>query len=191
MTYKKLKEQLKTLQSPARFKHSVAVGKLAKKLGKRHGWDPKLARLSGLLHDWAKEWNPKELGMYCKNNKLKIPNLDFILRVSPNILHAYVSADIALKNKWITNKKALHAIASHTLGDLTMELEDKIIYIADFSSPDRKYKEAKEVRKMAMKDLECGFRQAFAYKMTYQLIKTKPIHPLVMEVWNKVICKNS
>lgn len=188
--YRELLSHLRKEQSPHRFKHSVSVGEFAAKLGKRHGWDPKRARLAGLLHDYAKEWSPKKLRKYAKKHKLDIPDKKFILKYAPNMFHAYVSAEVARHKKWITNKNDLDAIASHTLGDRKMGLEQKILFIADFAEPFREYRSAPHIRKLAMKDLNEGFREAVTRKLSWHLIKTKPIHPLPIEMWNRVVCKH-
>lgn len=186
--YRELKNKLRTKLSKARFEHSVSVGDWAARLGQAHGWDPARARLAGLLHDYAKEWTPKELRRYVKKHKVSVPALDFILRTSPNMLHAYVSSDLVKQKKWITNKKDLKAIASHTLGRVKMGLEEKILFVADFSAPGRTYPSAGLIRKTALANLEAGFRETFAHKLGWHLRKTKAIHPLPVKVWNRLVC---
>lgn len=189
--FETLSRHLKELQSPARYRHSLAVARFAARLGKRHGWNPDRAKLAGLLHDWAKEWPPRSLIAYARQNRLKIPNIDLIIRTSPNLLHAYVGADVVRKQKWIRNPSDLHAISSHTLGSLKMDLPAKILYVADLASPDRRYREAAGIRKEAMQDLNRGFASAVALKLEYQLRKRKIFHPLPVQVWNRVVCRHA
>jgi len=66
-----------------------------------------------------------------------------------------------------------------------MGIPEKILYVADFSSKDRAFKSAAIVRKVAMKNLQAGFRLALAKKIEWNLLKQKPIHPLTLEVWNR------
>ena len=186
--YRELRGKLREKQSANRFAHSVSVGDLAARLGKRHGWSPERARLAGLLHDYAKEWSPGELRRYVKKHRVAVPEFNFIWETSPNMLHAYVSAHIAQKKGWIKKKDAL-AIASHTLGHPTMGLEQKIIYIADMSAPGRSYPEARAVRRAAMTDLDRAFREALTFKLGWQVKKGKPVHPLPVLVWNRLVCK--
>ena len=125
------------------------------------------------------------LTSYAKERRLKIPSIDFIIRASPNVLHAYVSADFVRRNKWITNRSDLNAIRAHTLGSLTMGVPEKILYVADLAAPDRIFREAEAVRRIAKKDLNKGFVEALRVKIMYQLRRNKMIHPLVVQVWNK------
>ena len=186
--YLRLKKKLRQKQSPKRFEHSVSVGDWAARLGAAHGWPAERARLAGLLHDYAKEWSPKKLQRYVEKHKLKVPDVTFILATSPNMLHAYVSADVAKRKKWITRSKDLLAISSHTLGRERMGLEEKILFIADFSAPGRTYPSARAIRRTALADLEAGFRETLALKIGWHLRKTKAIHSLPIRVWNRLVC---
>jgi nicotinate-nucleotide adenylyltransferase len=188
--YESLRRRVKKEQSRQRYEHSVSVGEWAAQLGEAHGWDAERARLAGLLHDYVKEWSPKELKRYAKKRKLDIPDKKFIIETAPNMLHAYVSADVVRRKKWITNKRDLLAISSHTLGRERMGIEEKILFIADFSEPRRPYKaSAEEIRRIALKDLDAGFREALAHKIGWQLKKCKAIHPTPFRVWNRVVCR--
>jgi predicted HD superfamily hydrolase involved in NAD metabolism len=187
-SFDELAEKVKKVQSPARYQHSLSVAELAGVLGKHHGWNVDRARLAGLLHDWAKEWTPQNLARYVENNGIKIPNLKFIQKVSPNLLHAYVGSHEVRERNWITNPRDIHAIASHSLGDMKMGVEDKILFVADLASPDRIFPEAKDVRELAKIDLKKGFIEALRIKIQYQLKKYKAIHPLPVRVWNKYAC---
>ncbi len=188
--YESLRSKLKKKVSKHRYEHSVSVGDWAAQLGKKHGWNPNRARLAGLLHDYVKEWSPKKLRRYAIKRRLSVPDKKFIIETAPNMLHAYVGADVVRRKKWITNKKDLSAMASHTLGNEKMSLEDKILFIADFSEPLRPYKaSAAAIRKIALKNLDAGFREAVAHKIGWQLKKCKPIHPTPFRVWNRVVCR--
>jgi predicted HD superfamily hydrolase involved in NAD metabolism len=189
--FNRLSTDLKVLQSPSRFKHSLHVADLAARLGTKYGWDPDRARLAGLLHDWAKEWRPSKLIRYVRKHNLKIPDQPFILKNHPNLLHAYVSADVVRRQKWIVNESDLLAISSHTLGSLNMRREEKILYIADLASPDRRFGEVDQIRREAFRHLNRGFVSALALKIGYQLRKNKPIHPLPIKIWNNLHDKNS
>lgn len=186
--YKTLFNQLKKNQSPQRFRHSVNVGNLSAELAEQYEGDPDRARLTGLLHDWAKEWKPTELINYVKKHRLQIPSKDFIVEASPNHLHAYVGADLTRRKKWLTDDEA-EAVASHTFGSLEMSKLQKIVFIADFTSHDRLYRSAKKIRQLAMKDLDKGFEAAVAQKMKFHLKKRKALHPVTHYMWHKVVCK--
>ena len=182
--FKDLKQKLRANVSKRRYRHSVGVSELARKLAKTHGWDPNKAEQAGLLHDWAKEWKPRNLITYVRRHNLAVPNVDHIIQYAPNMLHGFVGADVLKRKKLVTDRAVLKAIRNHTLGHTTMNLSDKIVYVADCASPDRKFKEAAKIRKLAMDDLEQGFAAAIAYKIGSNIRRFKLIHPYSIKVWN-------
>ena len=105
------------------------------------------------------------------------------------MMHAYVAAHLAYKKKWLTKENDLRAIESHTLGRKKMTLEEKIMFISDFSEPGRPYAAvAADIRAKAMIDIDVAFRETMVQKIGWQLKKSKPVHPFVVKVWNRVVC---
>jgi HD superfamily phosphohydrolase YqeK len=95
-----------------------------------------------------------------------------------------VGADVAKRQGWLTKSADVKAIASHTFGAPRMSVEQKILYVADFSSDDRTYPKAKKVRRLALKNLEQGFALAVSFKIKNQMRKMRFIHPVAVEMWN-------
>jgi len=176
----------KALSAP-RFKHSLNVAALAGELAKIHNCDQQGLELAGLFHDIAKEWSPQKAISYVRHRKLKIPDLNFIVQCAPPLLHAYIGADFVKKQGWIKDSKLLNAIASHTLGSLTMSDMDKILYIADFCSKERSFLEADQIRRVAFQNIEAGFRLSVGAKIAYQISLHHPIHPFAIDVWNHIL----
>lgn len=170
--------------SRARYRHCLAVARFAADLARRHGWDPGEARMAGLVHDCAKEWSPARLAAHVRRRRLAVPDLPFILANAPNLLHAYVSADVAVTNGWIARGAQARAVAAHTLGAVRMGVPEMVLFVADLASPDRPFPLAFAVRRVARRDLRAGFREALAVKIGYQLRQSKAIHPLPVRAWN-------
>ena len=185
-TFEDVARRLKKELSPARYEHSRAVARLAGELAALHGWNVQDARLAGLVHDCAKEWKPKALIAYAKRHRLKVPGLRFIVDHAPNLLHAYVSAEVARRHGWIRTAAQRRAVAAHTLGRVPMGKEESILLIADLAAYDRRFPEAPRVRKTARDNLRAGLREALAVKFLYQLRKGKTIHPMPVAVWNSL-----
>ena len=177
---------LKKELSDSRYRHSLAVARLAGELAKTHGWDVEDARMAGLVHDCAKEWKPKQLIYYARRRRLKIPDLKFILPSSPNLLHAYVSADVAKHNGWIHTAAQVSAVRAHTLGCVPMGNPESILFVADLAAYDRAFPGVRRIRAVARRDLHAGLREALALKMNHQLRKGKRIHPMPVAVWNSL-----
>ena len=177
---------LKKELSPARFRHSMAVARFAADLARRHGWNPDRARMAGLVHDCAKEYSPARLAAHVRRRRLAVPDLALILRNAPGLLHAYVGADVARSNGWISAEQ-VRAVAGHTLGAGKMGVPETILFVADLAAPDRAFRDAARIRRIARRDLRAGLREALAVKLAHQLRKSKAIHPTPVRVWNALV----
>jgi nicotinate-nucleotide adenylyltransferase len=178
---------LKKNLSHSRYIHTVASADLAVKLASLYKQNKTDASIAALLHDCAKKLNNKQLIEYVLENKLKIPMRESIILHHSAVLHSFVSADIAKKVFKITNKKILRAISLHTLGDSDMTIFDKIIYIADVASVDRKYGAAALVRKVAFKNLDKALKIALEAKLNHAIEKAKWLSLHSINLWNKLI----
>ena len=71
-----------------------------------------------------------------------------------------------------------------------MSLFEKIIYLADFTSEDRNYKDIDIMRKLADTDID----KAMLYSLTYTInkltsLKTS-IHPDTVDAYNEIVIKH-
>ncbi len=140
-----LTDLVKTNMSQKRFKHSLAVAKLAKELARYHHVDEKKAYIAGILHDVAKELPIEEQNEYLRY-------YDFMKLGEPDkVKHSHV-AKYYLKDKLnFHDKDILNAIYNHTV----LKVNDKlslIIYVADKRDETRGIDD--EVIEVAKKDLK-------------------------------------
>ncbi|MBP9127327.1 MAG: nicotinate (nicotinamide) nucleotide adenylyltransferase [Elusimicrobia bacterium] len=157
--------RLPTGLSARRTRHSAAVAHWAMELARRYGADPARAERAGLYHDLAKEWRPDRLSAYAKINRLRVPGVsDVMVSKNPSLLHGVVSAHVARQRGWVKDRQTFNAMARHTTGHGRMGRLDKIIFVADYSSPDRPWAESVRVRRAALKNLERAFRLTVYYK---------------------------
>lgn len=140
-SYKILKKYLET-SNPNKFEHSIRVAVTCKMLAKK--WcnsDEFLetATICGLLHDIGKSMSKEKMLSLCLQKNL--PLYDFELFESITALHGKAGALIfesEFDNKDIKKFNAIsHAISSHTTGNETMNLLDKITFIADNIEPQK------------------------------------------------------
>jgi predicted HD superfamily hydrolase involved in NAD metabolism len=172
--------------SPARVRHTLSVARWARRLATVHGEDAERAELAGLLHDCAKELSGPALAGWVRRRRLAVPDREFILRERHlGLFHAYVSADRARREFGIADRAVLRAIAGHTLGHSAMTALDKVLYVADFSSPDRRYPAAARVRRIARRSLDGAFRESLRMKLTYVLRSGRGLHPQTVRLWNR------
>jgi len=144
--------ELTKVMSKKRLCHSVGVMKTAYKLAKIHNADCDKAVIAGILHDYAKEFEHKEMINICKQNNVTISKHELNY---PNLLHGKAAACIAKEKYKIESDDLLEAIMYHTTGKPGMSKIAKIIYLADYIEPNREYYDELDViRKTAETDLD-------------------------------------
>lgn len=179
-------EYLRKHLDSAKFKHSLGVTRVAAALAAKHGVNVKDAELAGLLHDIGRIYSGRELVSYARKRRLKIPGGEEIMKRNPKLLHSFVGADIA--GKLFTKKRdVLEAVAFHTLAKPKMSKLARIVYLADYTAPDRRFPGVDKVRKFALRDMDGAYRAALGSKLLFVLKKKHWLHPLAVEAWNELI----
>jgi predicted HD superfamily hydrolase involved in NAD metabolism len=172
---------------PERLKHTLGTVKTAESLAARHGVSEEKARLAALLHDAAKGFTLDAMVRYVRRNRLTIPVKERIIRENPELLHGFISADIARKKFGVRDRDILEAIAYHTIGRKNMSRLAKIIYLADATAPDRRYPALAMLRAASRRDLDAAFQLTLAHKIAYVLKNKQWLHPGAVEAWNSLI----
>ena len=137
---------------PKRLEHILGVKETALKFGKKFNLDLDILEIAALLHDITKyytlEQNKEVINHYFEDAS-KIYKY-----YNENILHAF-SAYIIAKEKYnITEGEILNSILSHTIGRANMSLYEKIIFISDYTEPNRTYESCVKVRGIAETNLD-------------------------------------
>jgi len=173
--------ELENKLSEKRFKHTLGVVETAVRLAKKYGIDTEKARLAALLHDCAKGLKIEELLELAKKSDWEIDEWEYKLK---RVLYAPVAAYLA-KIKWnIKDREILEAIRYHTLGHPDMGLLAKIIFVADFIEPNRKFKGLDKIRSKAEVDLNKTIISICDYSLTYNIGKKQLIHPNTLYLRN-------
>ena len=166
--------------SVKRFTHCQMVAKAAKGLAKIYHEDEKKAEIAGILKD--------------KKSLLRIIQdegtvLSPVEKSSPKIWHAIAGAIYCKKWLGIESQEILNAILYHTTARENMTKFEKIIYIADCISDDRKYREVDFERKLAKSDLDMAL--LFHLKLSIKQLceKNCSIHPATIDCYNQ-LCHN-
>lgn len=146
-----IKSDLKKMLSEYRYQHSLNVADVASKLANVYHYDVDKAYLAGLLHDIAKEFTKEQNLEVLRKNGIETVFDDRNNRV----LHCLVGALVA-REKYGVDEEVYHAISCHTLGDIPMNLLDKIIFVADKIEPLKKYTGIEEERKKAFSDIDAA-----------------------------------
>lgn len=180
-----LKANLKT----NRYLHSKNVAEMAAALSDIYDVNVESAVRAGILHDAGKGFSGDKLVTFCKKHKIKVPFFEDICRQEPSLLHSYVSCWLAKNHFGVKDKDVLNAIAEHTLGSLKMSTLSKILFVADISSKDRKYKDAFVIRNLALQDLDKALLYAANRKLLFTIDSQKWLCPLGIDLWNHLIKK--
>ena len=145
--YEEIKNDLKSIMSSHRYKHSIRVAEEARRLADIYHVDRNKAYLAGLLHDIAKEFSDEE-NMYIIDKYNLSKNLG-----DKKIIHALIGAYYA-KLKYDIDDEVMRAIEYHTIGNINMGLLEKIVYVADKIEPGKKYIGIEEERRLANIDID-------------------------------------
>lgn len=172
---------------PRRWRHTLGVAKTAAALARKHGLDVEQAALAGLLHDCGRIFPPKRMARLALRWKLRVPCLEGILRHRRSLLHSYISEEAARRRFGVPDRAVLSAVRKHTLGALRMSALDRLLYIADACSGDRRFPEAARIRRIAQRSLEDGFLETVRTKLLYIVKDGDWMHPLGPALWNKSV----
>ena len=124
---KKIKKDLKRNLSHDRYCHSIRVAEEALALAKVYGCDLENAYLAGLVHDIAKEFNEEENLYWIDKYHLSKGLLDSKFK---KIRHAFIGS-VVVKELYGLSDEIVQAVCYHTVGNLKMNLLDKIVFVAD------------------------------------------------------------
>lgn len=166
-----------------RYVHTIGVMETAIQLAKRYGADEKKAELAAIFHDYAKFRPIDEMRQLIKEHQL---GEDF-LQYGTQLLHAPCGAFLVKKEVGIEDEEILLSIRYHTTGRPNMTLLEKIIFIADYIEPNRKFPGVDEVRELANIDINQACIQSLKNTMSFLLQKEATIYPDTLNTYNQLV----
>ncbi|HEY8890368.1 MAG TPA: bis(5'-nucleosyl)-tetraphosphatase (symmetrical) YqeK [Clostridium sp.] len=185
------KEMLNYLQinlKESRLKHSLSVSDTAVTLATIYGQNIEKARIAGLVHDCAKNMTDAQLVKVAIEYKIDI---DEIYKQNPSILHGLVGSIIARTVMGILDQDILNAICYHTTGRKNMSILEKIIYIADYIEPLRKFNGVEELRNLSKIDLDAAIIQSLENTIKYVISQKGLLHIDTIDARNYLLSKQS
>ena len=87
----------------------------------------------------------------------------------------------------IEDEEILDAIRYHTTGKANMTMLEQIVYLADFISADRDYKDIDIIRKETQRGIEYGLLYGTAYTIKSVASRQILLHPMTVEAYNWII----
>lgn len=177
------KAELQKRVSEKRFKHCLGVADTCVQLAQVYGVDVQLARLTGILHDWDKNYNDQEIRQ--RVDELGMTVDPFVYEQLPRVLHAQ-TAPVAIAREFpCVPATVLQAMDRHTVAALDMTPLDMVLYIADAIEPNRAYPEANDLRaKIGVVSLEELFFCIYEYWIMRMMERHMLLHPNTVEIWN-------
>lgn len=187
MTENEMIEKLRSTQKERRFKHTLGVMSEAERLADKFGVDREKARITGLLHDCAKNLDEKsgeEFSEICVKYGV---TLDELAKKERALVHAYLGAAVAYKDYSIEDHEILEAIYYHTTARANMTPLEKLIYLADMTEPGREIEQSKEIRRLVEIDVDEALIYAIGCSIKHVIRKGTLIHPDSVHALNYLI----
>lgn len=174
-------DKLRSVLTPARFKHTLGVEETAIRLAVDFGVDPAKAAEAALFHDCAKcSYSHQQMLEICKNGGLE---LDENEKQIAQILHAPAGAVLAKQEYGVTDPEVLEAIRWHTTGRKGLSKLEKIVFLADAIEPYRKpYPGLEKIRELARTDLDAAICQSARDTQAYVAARDLPLNPCTAQM---------
>jgi nicotinate-nucleotide adenylyltransferase len=157
--------------------------------------DTNLLAMAALLHDCTKPLDPTGHRVYAQLLGVNLSEDDLS---SPAVLHSITGAAIAEKH-FDAPPAVVSAIACHTTGKEDMTLIEKLLFLADYIEPTRKFDDCLQVRRYFYEDsaylslpdrLDTTLILAFDLTISQLLSEHRPIHPTTVKSRNFLLKKS-
>lgn len=185
-----LREDLKSVLKPSRYRHSIGVADVSCDLAVIYGFDMEKAEVAGLLHDCARNFADEQLLVKCREYKLPVSDIE---ERCPFLLHGKVGAVIAKEKYRVEEDEIITSIIYHTTGRPAMTLLEKIIFTADYIEPNRKpLPRIEEIRQAAYSDLDLAVTMTLENMLKYLTDSGSEIDTLTIESYEyyKTVIQN-
>jgi len=181
MTRPEAEALLEARLSPRRRDHAHRVAAEAVVLARRFGAPEDKAELAGLLHDLCRELPDGET--LAAAARYGIPVGPVEARRPRKILHGPVAAaELAERG---LDPEIARAIALHTVGDAGMTVLDKVVYLADYCEPSRRFPGVDEVRFLAEESLDAALGAAARLSLLDIIGKGRGVVPTALALYNE------
>jgi len=168
-----------------RYQHTLGVMETAVKLAGRYGANIKKAELAAIFHDYAKFRPKEEMKDIIHSQGFPKDLLDY----NAELWHAPAGAYLVEMEAGIKDQEVLDAIRYHTSGRPGMTLLEKIIYLADYIEPGRRFPGVDEVRAIAKENLNQALMKAVKNTILFLMNKNQPVYPESFLTYNDLVMR--
>jgi nicotinate-nucleotide adenylyltransferase len=134
-------------------------------------------RKAAILHDCTKYATKEEHLAICARYGIELDELE---RSSEKLLHSKSGAALA-KYVFGQTDEIFTAIRYHTTGRGNMTIEEKILYLADYMEPCRKFPGVEEMRAMAERSLDKAVLMGVRMSIQEMLERNRMVHINTLE----------
>lgn len=166
-----------------RYEHTLGVMETAIDLAERFGADPQKAELAAIFHDYAKFRPKEEMRKIILEQEMPVD----LLQHNSELWHAPVGAYLVKTEAGLTDNETLQAIRFHTSGRPGMTQLEKVIYLADYIEPGRRFPGVDEVRKLAETDLHSALIQSVKNTIQFLMNRNQPVYPDTFKTYNDLV----
>ena len=174
---------LRTMLGDYRLRHSFCVADSARMLAERYGADPEKAYFAGLLHDVMKDAPREAQKQMIEDGGIVLTSAE---QGNPKLWHAMAGEAFLRTKMSVTDSDILNAVRYHTTGRGRMALLEKILYVADYLSADRKYNGVDRMRRLAESSLEEAMLFGLSFTISDLAQKEQIIHPDSVDCYNEI-----
>ncbi|MCP8616931.1 bis(5'-nucleosyl)-tetraphosphatase (symmetrical) YqeK [Salirhabdus salicampi] len=167
-----------------RYEHTKRVVTTALSLAGKYKVDEHKVMLAAAFHDYAKNMPKEELRSYIELDECLPQRL---LSFHHELWHGPVGAQLVKRDIGITDEEVLTAIRFHTTGRAQMNDVEKVVFLADYIEPGRKFPGIDEARETADRDLNRGCLYALKNTITFLISKGQPIYPDTFHAYNDLL----
>ncbi|MFB5662133.1 bis(5'-nucleosyl)-tetraphosphatase (symmetrical) YqeK [Alteribacillus sp. HJP-4] len=166
-----------------RYIHTLGVTDTAIELAERAAVDPSKAEMAAIFHDYAKFRPKDEMIKIIHSQKWDPAFIDY----GEELLHAPAGAYLVKKEAGINDEEILSAIYWHTTGKAEMTSLEKIIFLADYIEPNRRFPGVDDVRKEALESIDKAIISALRNTVIFLMKKNQPIFPETLNAYNDLV----
>ncbi|MFI3174515.1 MAG: bis(5'-nucleosyl)-tetraphosphatase (symmetrical) YqeK [Bacillota bacterium] len=177
ISMEKMQQKVQSSMSVKRYLHTLGVVEEAKKMAAHYGDESLVHKceVAALLHDIAKEYPESLITQLCREYKVCQED---IYKENKELIHAVLGAESAKREYKIDDQDILNGILYHTVGRAEMSLLEKIVYIADYTEPNRKnFPGLLEARTLSYENLDATMVLIFEQTKVFLASKNSEIHP--------------
>lgn len=172
----KIKENL----SDKRFQHCLRVEQMAVDLAQRHGANIERASIAGVLHDYAKEEEEETLLSFSNHPDYRSE----WIREGNAMWHGPLAAMLAQRDFGLRDDEIYWAVFNHTPGSIIWTDTAKLVFLADYLEPARKFPNVDKGRKLAQESLDLAVDFKFKNNLTYLIGAGRAVSPESVVAYN-------